>query len=77
MIYFSSFPILGAQARGNAAFGQGSGTILLDDVRCTGTESRLRNCTYTTRHNCAHSEDAGVVCVGMCVVEVIDHALVW
>ena len=52
----------GAQARTLAAFGVGSGPILLDDVQCTGNEQWLVNCTYNPNHNCAHFEDAGVVC---------------
>lgn len=54
----------GAMARPRAAFGQGTGPILLADVRCTGNEVGLQNCTFSLTHNCAHSEDVGVVCLG-------------
>ena len=52
-------------ARSNAAFGQGTGHILLDDVHCSGTEAQLVNCNsaaFGCDHNCDHSEDAGVIC---------------
>ena len=51
-----------ATARSFAFFGQGSDPIVLDDVRCTGTESRLIDCPYNPTHNCIHFEDAGVTC---------------
>jgi len=46
-----------------AGFGAGSGPIYLDDVRCTGSETGLVNCTYdSVTTDCSHTEDAGVRC---------------
>ena len=39
-------------------------SIHFDEVQCTGTELSLNECTFTTDHNCDHSEDAGVICIG-------------
>ena len=62
------YSTVGAVARGSAFFGQGTDPILLDDVACTGSETRLIDCTYASTHNCAHSEDAGVTCQGTSAV---------
>ncbi|KAM6364604.1 scavenger receptor cysteine-rich domain-containing protein DMBT1-like [Pluvialis apricaria] len=47
-----------------AAFGQGSGPIWLDEVTCAGTEAALALCRAGSwgSHNCNHGEDASVEC---------------
>ncbi|XP_062845269.1 scavenger receptor cysteine-rich domain-containing group B protein [Trichomycterus rosablanca] len=51
-------------ARGESFFGPGVGTIVMDNVKCTGTEASLQQCSHIpwNVHNCDHSEDAGVTC---------------
>ncbi|XP_067353642.1 neurotrypsin isoform X3 [Channa argus] len=53
-----------AMARGQAHFGKGSGRVWLDEVRCTGNELTLEQCSKSAwgEQNCLHSEDAGVSC---------------
>ncbi|XP_031442196.1 T-cell differentiation antigen CD6-like [Clupea harengus] len=44
-------------------FGPGKGSILLDDLNCTGHEGNLWECpTRKGPDDCGHKEDAGVVC---------------
>uniref|UniRef100_A0A8C9B3P4 Soluble scavenger receptor cysteine-rich domain-containing protein SSC5D n=1 Tax=Phocoena sinus TaxID=42100 RepID=A0A8C9B3P4_PHOSS len=53
------------RAAKRAEFGEGHTLpILLDDVRCTGSERNLLECAHAGlgSHNCDHQEDAGVVC---------------
>ncbi|XP_069395150.1 neurotrypsin isoform X1 [Paralichthys olivaceus] len=52
------------KARSMAYFGEGQGPIHLDNVRCSGTETSLEQCTAVGQdsHDCRHSEDAGVIC---------------
>eukprot|EP00037_Helgoeca_nana_P015140 m.141781 g.141781 ORF g.141781 m.141781 type:complete len:2442 (+) comp22882_c0_seq1:29-7354(+) len=54
----------GGFATSRASFGQGTGSILMDDVACVGTEASIADCPHAAVHNCAHSEDAGAVCTG-------------
>lgn len=56
--------IAGAVAYFTGAVPDGTGSIFLDNVQCTGTESRLIDCPHSGvgTHNCGHSEDVGVRC---------------
>ena len=53
----------GALAISRAHFGEGSGSIYLDDVACHGTEEAITECDRRfDNHNCVHREDASVLC---------------
>nr|XP_009675112.1 PREDICTED: soluble scavenger receptor cysteine-rich domain-containing protein SSC5D [Struthio camelus australis] len=51
-------------APSGAWFGEGSGPIWLNGLRCRGTEERLELCRHRgwRKHVCAHEEDASAVC---------------
>ncbi|XP_016401775.1 scavenger receptor cysteine-rich domain-containing group B protein-like [Sinocyclocheilus rhinocerous] len=47
-----------------AYFGPGRGSIQMDNLKCTGREATLTQCSHIAWnvHNCDHSEDASVTC---------------
>ncbi|CAM5081667.1 unnamed protein product, partial [Eretmochelys imbricata] len=54
-------------APGEAAFGEGTGSIWVEKVNCRGTESSLWDCCSKPwgESNCDHEEDAAVNCSGV------------
>ena len=58
--------------------GSPSQSIWVDDVRCSGYESRLSSCSgsFTGRHDCFHSEDVGIVCSRSCKFTTVNQLMV-
>lgn len=54
----------GLLALRNAAYGQGSGIIWMDNVNCTGKEKAISKCKHKGWRvsDCDHSQDASVIC---------------
>jgi len=48
----------------NSNYGVAQGQTWLDDIRCTGTESDIGECSHAGWgiHNCEHYEDVAVSC---------------
>ncbi|XP_052224000.1 neurotrypsin-like [Dreissena polymorpha] len=65
----------GGKALNESHFGQGSSSILLDEVHCDGTESSIMACRHSGIgfHNCGHHEDASVVCSSKCGRRPLEH----
>ena len=41
---------------------RGSGSFVMDDVACNGTEKRLYDCLHASVHDCSDYDDASVLC---------------
>ena len=52
------------KAYGGAAFGQGNGSIMLDDLNCNGQETAISECPSNGwfKNNCRLNKYAGVRC---------------
>ena len=62
--YYDTGVICGS-ARCGAHFGQGTGSIVLNNVNCTGSEPSMFGYDHNYDVNdCGHHNDAGVVCTG-------------
>ena len=60
--------MFGGEVVGASQFGDVEDlSILLDDVKCQGSESNMLSCPQPplgVDHNCAHSEDVAIRCIG-------------
>uniref|UniRef100_A0A8W8MBY9 SRCR domain-containing protein n=1 Tax=Magallana gigas TaxID=29159 RepID=A0A8W8MBY9_MAGGI len=54
-----------SEAYGKAVYGEGSGPIWLDDVKCSGSETSIKECKHKGwgSHNCNHSGDVSINCL--------------
>ena len=54
----------------SAFFGEGRGPVHLSRAGCTSEDTDLLSCTIdrSAVNGCDHSEDAGVICRGVCVL---------
>ena len=62
-----AFMLTDAVAFSRAHFGAGTGTIYLNHVGCSGSETNLTDCPRGLTVSCfgAHTQDAGVRCQGL------------
>ena len=65
-VNWSDVSIIDGITKSQATFGQGTGTIAIENVACSGSENQLLACPSSTIFGttCQHNEDAGVVCEG-------------
>ena len=46
-----------------SSFGQGSGPIAFNYIRCAGNEAKLVDCPTVKSRACGHNEDVGMRCL--------------
>ena len=69
------FIFTGAVERINAFNGQGSGLIMVTNVRCKGEEKSLLNCTHNGYGATFCSHYAGVTCPGKYITTIVHVVL--
>ena len=79
LVFYQLNTKTGAVAYSFARFGGGTGGIFLDNLGCSGTESRLLDCTHPAigYHNCNHNADAGVRCQGRMYISLLHLEHIW
>ena len=52
-------------------YGEGSGTVWMSNLACTGSESSISECPHIGwgQTSCSHSQDAGVTCGSECYMQ--------
>lgn len=58
------------EAKSGAFFGQGTGTVWMEDLKCTGQELTVKQCPSKAlgTSTCSHTQDAGVICRGTIIL---------
>ena len=60
----------GTKVYGSSKFGPGTGYVVIDNVKCNGTETSILDCHLNGASNvkCYHSNDVGVSCTNQTCV---------
>ena len=69
--YADGYPVF------NATYGQGTGPIVMDGMKCDGSEPTLQDCIFDPdASEDSHAEDAGVMCItGKPVAGITAHVI--
>ena len=76
-MYYPIITLFPAVAKpGFVYFGAEGNPVQIDTIHCTGSESHLLNCSYTTNHECLHTWEGWVSGVSCHPTEQCDHGQV-